>query len=562
MNAESVGTNIENDIFAELKLPRRSEFYHLKPIGVGTPYVESLSGYASRLAQEHFITVSALLKHIIPLAPAMRHRLASYSKTILGSRIAALNFIKVLEALTMRRDLTWTTMVTWANVLPDLSLIRPRRAWCPVCYETWKKKNEVVYDLLLWAIEAVTVCPIHISPLIFSCPTCKSEIPHIALRSRPGFCWRCNSWLGHSQESSLSPSVFKTSEDGVQQLWKAHAVGKLLASAPNITIPARDNVAMSVKYYLDKYYWGRRYRFTSQLKISRNRLSSWLTGTSIPTLDAMLELTYELGVFPLNFLCGKSKSEEDFSAMNIESKCWRTRTSPVKTPLLHDEVKKMLTVAASNDKRESLSALVRMTGWGQTRIRNHFPSLCATIVARHREVYCRRIDRAKVLHTLRLALAETPPPPLREVADRIGCSTILLRHHFPEIISKLVTNYQESQYDSSWKCAEQLLKKCLSQEPPISLGKISCSIGIQKGELKKKFPALVAAIKLRFEECSRIQKEERHGQLLQKVHETVDSLEAEGIYPSNKRVAARLKVPNCTRRISSVLRNLRKSRGK
>src|SRR5947209_3336175 len=291
-------TNKETLILGKLEIPRRSEFYHLKPIGVGTPYVESLSGYASRLAQEHFLPLSALLKHIIPSTPLLGHRFTDYSRTTLGASTATLSFIKALEALTMRRDLTWTTMVTWVNVLPRLSLIRLKKAWCPACYETWKEKGEVVYDPLLWAIEAVTVCPIHIALLTSSCPTCTTEIPHIARRSRPGFCSRCKSWLGRPLESSRLNRILELGDNAMLQIWKAEATGKLLACAPKITAPARANVKLSLRYCVDKYYWGKSRRFTSQFKLSRGLLRGWLDGIGIPILNTILELTYRQGISP------------------------------------------------------------------------------------------------------------------------------------------------------------------------------------------------------------------------------------------------------------------------
>ncbi|MDB9512090.1 TniQ family protein [Kamptonema animale CS-326] len=51
-------------------IPPRSRFYHLEPIGVGTPYVESLAGYLIRLAQEHCVNVGQLI--LAEIAPIIR----------------------------------------------------------------------------------------------------------------------------------------------------------------------------------------------------------------------------------------------------------------------------------------------------------------------------------------------------------------------------------------------------------------------------------------------------------------------------------------------------------
>ncbi len=48
-------------------IPQHSRLYHLKPIGVGTPYVESLTGYVARLAEAHCVPTGILvLSEIAP----------------------------------------------------------------------------------------------------------------------------------------------------------------------------------------------------------------------------------------------------------------------------------------------------------------------------------------------------------------------------------------------------------------------------------------------------------------------------------------------------------------
>jgi len=42
-------------------LPPRTQLYHLEPIGVGTAWTESLTGYIARLADAHCVRVSTLV---------------------------------------------------------------------------------------------------------------------------------------------------------------------------------------------------------------------------------------------------------------------------------------------------------------------------------------------------------------------------------------------------------------------------------------------------------------------------------------------------------------------
>src|SRR5436305_2454272 len=42
-------------------IPSRSRLYHLEPIGIGTPYVESLTSYINRLARAHCVLSGKLI---------------------------------------------------------------------------------------------------------------------------------------------------------------------------------------------------------------------------------------------------------------------------------------------------------------------------------------------------------------------------------------------------------------------------------------------------------------------------------------------------------------------
>ncbi len=49
-------------------IPLRSRCYHLEPIGIGSPWVESLTGYVARLAETHHVKPKTLIMYeILPL---------------------------------------------------------------------------------------------------------------------------------------------------------------------------------------------------------------------------------------------------------------------------------------------------------------------------------------------------------------------------------------------------------------------------------------------------------------------------------------------------------------
>ncbi|BDI20486.1 hypothetical protein ANSO36C_62880 (plasmid) [Nostoc cf. commune SO-36] len=133
-------------------IPQRSRLFPLEPIGIGTIYVESLSGYVARLAEHHFTTTEQLiLSQVLPLmgqkmsrtSPidiinnffGIHHSLAAANE-IRG--IFATTLIQVLEELTLRRDLANLSPLKWASLTFEFSFLRLYQAWCPLCYTSWR----------------------------------------------------------------------------------------------------------------------------------------------------------------------------------------------------------------------------------------------------------------------------------------------------------------------------------------------------------------------------------------------------------------------------------------
>jgi hypothetical protein len=125
-----------------LSIPPRSALYATSPIGMGTPLVESLTGYITRLAEAHSVFSGPLLyKLIVPLVPgytssAKQHALFRESgdrSTLLnGTGRRAQYAVSALEKLTLRTDLSFLTLLPLEAILPARAkgLIRLTKAWC------------------------------------------------------------------------------------------------------------------------------------------------------------------------------------------------------------------------------------------------------------------------------------------------------------------------------------------------------------------------------------------------------------------------------------------------
>ena len=139
-----------------LVLPHTTRLYSLAPIGIGTPMVESLTGYVVRLAEAHCVSAGLLYwKEIRALAGKgniCTFRVTNgngYSThTINGLGTPAADFVRVLELLTGRCNFRALTLLTWAQVLPKSALLRRARTWCESCLHAWHQANHPLYEQL------------------------------------------------------------------------------------------------------------------------------------------------------------------------------------------------------------------------------------------------------------------------------------------------------------------------------------------------------------------------------------------------------------------------------
>jgi hypothetical protein len=242
-------------------IPPRSRLYHLEPIGVGTPYTESLSSYLCRLAQEHCVTSQKLvMREIAPQMMGQDYEFALTKKNVStlfsnsdakpainGMREKTQFLVQALKELTQCKDLKFLSLLTWKGVINEQELFRQYRAWCPQCNEQWRQERDVIYEPLLWSFKEVDICLHHNCLLVDECPLCSSHLPVIANFLQLGFCSRCKGWLGSQRDENQD---FKTDEIGWNQ-YKIRSIGDLIAVAPKLGYqPTLENLTRKLQLIL------------------------------------------------------------------------------------------------------------------------------------------------------------------------------------------------------------------------------------------------------------------------------------------------------------------------
>lgn len=272
----------------------RSRLYSLAPLGIGTMFVESLSGYVERLAAAHAVSVGSLVgKEISSLVNPDGINLGLVSYAINGVGGSAKRWVQALETLTSRPDLRYLTLLPFERLFPQPFLFRRDRAWCPLCYELMVTQDGPVYEQLLWSLKLVEVCPRHQCFLTNKCPHCLKPMRPLMAVSRPGTCWRCGQWLGNSvNQTNLSASDAVPTE---YQVWLAESIGELLANAPRIEPEhLRDRAREVLLAYANAFTEGNRTAVAEIAGCRPGIFHSWFKGDQVPRIDTLLHTWYQL----------------------------------------------------------------------------------------------------------------------------------------------------------------------------------------------------------------------------------------------------------------------------
>jgi hypothetical protein len=395
------------DLTKPVVLPR-SRLYHLEPVGVGTAYVESLTGYIARLAESHCLLPGVLIcKEIAPsVKKVFVKKRDSRGLRALFDRATALNgigsiacdFAQALETLTLRKDLRFLTLLSWAEILSLRGLFRTHKAWCPACYDEWYLSGQVVYEPLLWILDAITVCPHHHQILLNHCPHCHQQQPLLTWRSRPGYCSNCGDWLGINLGNTPSTELH---DEFKYQAWLVDNIGELIAAAPRLSsTPTRENITKSLRCAVDIVAEGNVAAFARLLEMPKNTVWMWHTGKVLPQLDVLLQVCYCLGISLLDFLTNEAIYTEPRIKITQKSLTRQCSPRPAQKSFNSIQVRQALLSALNNAQEPppTMKEVVERLDYNRRTIYRHFPDLCRAISAKSR-LYRKAAQEKKIEHS-------------------------------------------------------------------------------------------------------------------------------------------------------------------
>jgi transcriptional regulator with XRE-family HTH domain len=373
-------------------IPERSVLFSLEPVGVGTPWVESLTSYIARLASAHAVFPGVFMNKLLePLVPGRHSHLLHISQ---GTKTNLLNAtglratfaVEFLESLTMRSDLRHLTLLVWSEILCLRGLVRLTKAWCPECYEHWREQGEIIFDPLLWAIQEVTMCVIHQIPLCQQCPNpeCARPLPALCWRSRSGYCAYCQEWLGRPSTTTV------TSDQALveRQRWVIRNVGALLSLSPTVTAsPSRKRIQNALPTIVQQVTQGNISAFARTLNMPQGLVSHWVNGRKLPQLEMLLHICSVVDLSLEALLLHDPGSLRPRLRAADEPPLYELRSKWTHVRVCMEQVRQALEkiLAATDDPPPTLTQVAGRLGLGTPVLYKCYPEACYAISARYKE---------------------------------------------------------------------------------------------------------------------------------------------------------------------------------
>ncbi|MBK9121529.1 MAG: TniQ family protein [Chloroflexi bacterium] len=431
-----------------------SVLYPLAPLGVGTPFVESLTSYLKRLAQAHHLKVVDLVtfcgtQRETDILPSTLQKLSRID----GITESGAIWSALLRDLTCQNSIACLSMNYWRLLLNPYQLLRQCHAWCPLCFTDALQDQTPLYEPLAWRLQAVEVCIHHGSPLVEQCPTCGKSFTALSNVAVVGCCPKCEGWLG---KPAGQPSLYET--DACK---RAEAVGKLLSLAPG-TSPDQCSGMGHVLPLLRQQQQTTHTHFARVMQTTPSGLSMLLTEARLPNLAVFSRL-----------------------AAFCDQPFWQALTQAddaVQTAGICAEVKSLLT---PSQRLPSLQTLARQNGFGTTA------AFQKAAPAQYKMVSQRIHDEQRTV--LELALQQEPPVLLSKWAQQHGYRTGDLYYHFYDLCLQVTQRFQAAK---EVRC-RAYLQTLLQQQTPPSLSEICATLNVSDHYLKQHFDEELQVIKSR-----------------------------------------------------------------
>ncbi|WP_088104109.1 TniQ family protein [Halalkalibacter urbisdiaboli] len=420
----------------KINIPPRSILYNLEPIGIGTPYVESLTSYISRLAECHNLNPNRLVcKTFVPYIKT-ESRINSFLKGSLGPKKEYINgnspisleYVSALEELTTRKDLIYLTMNSWSGLLTK-NVIGKSRKWCPNCLNEAKNNRTEVYEPLIWYIKDIQLCDKHNVILEDRCPKCERNLNFLHANYIVGHCQYCFTWLGYESHNTIEKNEY--------QVFLLESFGYLIMNATKLNaLPTRLQVGYVLNRLIEDNDFKSPREFANWFGLSYQSIYSWIKNVQRPSIDVFFKIYQKTNLSINDIFGGGLMNEFD---LGLE----KSLTKQLKRLTLN-EIENELKGELLNNNYESLIQLCIAKRFDMSTAKVYFPDLCKEINEKNLKLkeVIKEQKRAEIERDLLIALLMEPSISLYKFSKEFGIPEYEAKYYCPESTKKLITRHR------------------------------------------------------------------------------------------------------------------------
>jgi len=387
------------------ELPARTELVPLLPLGLGTMFVESLSSYFQRLADEHSVSPKLIAREFVLPRLGFNNRVGEVqtdrywqSSFFNGMGDVPEQWCRILGDLTGVTSLRRLTLLPLRGLIGMYGSSSPTRRWCPRCLHEAEEIGHP-YGQLLWGIGCVSACPKHGVRLEskHGCEPAESVAP-LRIKRLPNLCWACGRSLSLPSSSSMAQA-----DEG--EVSFANAVGELLASSLFNEGPREANrtIADFLSEVIQTVEDGLGVKAVKRIGASKGEVSDWLHRRHLPSLPQAVLIAHAYGTALPDALIGKGGNRPH--SCSLLDKPRRTTFRPYKKRYPVADLEEKLREFLSMPTPPSESEAAGMVGTSAREIRRTYPDLSQQIAKRRaewieHEAHRRRDERLRVIEEL------------------------------------------------------------------------------------------------------------------------------------------------------------------
>lgn len=371
----------------EGRMPPRSVLAALRPMGLGTPYRESLSSYYLELAHIHHLSPKILAREIV--VPRIKVGNAHWDKDLfILWKLPLFNSIGVVPEqwanqlceLTGQKDLIDLTLVPLRPYMSTQRLMSSTKRWCPLCLSEAVREGRA-YGQLLWAIAAVEACPKHGIKLVSQCK-CRGAAP-LPKRNALPLSWICES-CGRSLIQDYDGLIERATEDEIK---RAQLVAELLEDMERLRHKfdrAINGIPVFLEYAVRHFTGGNAALFGRLMGIKKNTLHGWTSGEFVPTFSQIVEIAFACRCSIADVLLGSKVKFEESELLNVKSMSTKLSHTKEKQMLNRDLVIRQLEMLLNENSPVSVATAAAKIGINRRTLFRDFGTIAKEISRRFR----------------------------------------------------------------------------------------------------------------------------------------------------------------------------------